>query len=483
MRLNSKQILECTGGLFVVEPIDASKLACGITWDSREVEPDDVYLALPGERVDGHRFISDAIKRGAQVILASERPDQEACLLAQEMGVAIIEVSNTQAALADIASYWRSFLKCPLIAVTGSSGKTTTKNLIRDVLGASFEVVATQGNQNNELGVPKTVLSANVETEAVVVEMGMRGLGQITELCEFVKPTMAVITNIGESHIELLKSKENIARAKAEVLTALPDGIGKAFICGVDEFASFLCTEARLAERHIETFWFDKPGEGTCQDKSSFSEEGATARDISLDEQGRPCFTLCIEEQERPCVLPLRGLHNVSNACAAASVGAALGMDIDTVVAALEKAQPECGRQEFHTTRENVLVIDDSYNANPDSMRAALMMFSSYQVPGRRIAVLGDMGELGDHAEACHRGVGQLAATLPLDYLICVGELSRFIAEEAVAAGFDKAQVKQVSSVPEVLYELELCMLPEDGVLVKASRFMGLERVVGGLVN
>ncbi|MEG0322522.1 MAG: Mur ligase family protein, partial [Raoultibacter sp.] len=185
MRLNTKQILEYTGGALLVDPIDASKLACGITWDSRTVTVGDLYVALPGEKVDGHSFVAPALRAGAAVVLVQDSPDEATCLLAREMGAAIIEVSNTSAAITDLARAWRGFLRCHVVGLTGSTGKTTTKNLVRDVLAASMSVVATQGNQNNELGVPKTLLAADPETQVVVVEMGMRGLGQITELCEF----------------------------------------------------------------------------------------------------------------------------------------------------------------------------------------------------------------------------------------------------------------------------------------------------------
>lgn len=495
MRINTKQICEYTGGSILVHPIDPSALACGISWDSRSVVQGDIYVALPGERVDGHDFISAALRAGAAIILVTEKPDAATCLLAEEMGAAIIEVSNTSAAITDIARRWRSSLHGHVLAVTGSSGKTTTKNLIRDVLKASFTVVSTEGNQNNELGVPKTLLSADPETEVVIVEMGMRGLGQIAELCEFTRPDMGLITNIGEGHIELLGSKENIARAKAELLASLPEGVGKAFLNRGDEYSPFISEVAELEKRRISLTWFDGSSEAAArreadrviaQEAADTADEscwGAWADQIELDSQGRPNFLLHINDASARCRVPLRGIHNVQNACAAASVAASLGMDIETIVAALENAEPERGRQEILTTREGLTVINDTYNANPDSMRAALMMFAAYEVSGRRVAVLGDMGELGDFAQACHEGIGELVADLLVDRLICVGDLSLHIARAAEEAGMDSDKIQYVKSIPEVLVELESYLLPEDAVLVKASRFMELERVVGGLVN
>lgn len=477
MRMNAKQILEYTGGSLLVEPIDASKLACGITWDSRTVVVDDLYVALPGENVDGHSFVAAALRLGAAVILVQDCPDEATCLLAREMGAAIIEVSNTSAAITDLARVWRGFLRGHVVGLTGSTGKTTTKNLIRDVISASMSVVATQGNQNNELGVPKTLLAADPETQVIVVEMGMRGLGQIAELCEFVKPDMGVISNVGESHIELLGSRENIARAKAELIEALPSATGCAFLNASDEYTAFVCAHAQTAERDVEVLLFD--GSPDANDGDAF----VYATDVALDAEGKPRFMLHVGDECVACALNLRGLHNVHNACAAACVGFKLGMDGKTIAEALAKAEPEAGRQRVIQARGGFSIIDDAYNANPDSMRASLAMFSSLVISGKRIAVLGDMGELGDYAIACHEGVGRAAASAKLDMLICIGELSAHIARAAREAGMDAGSIVETESIPGVLGELDNLLEPGDTVLVKASHFMGLERVVGGLVN
>ncbi|MCL1798823.1 MAG: UDP-N-acetylmuramoyl-tripeptide--D-alanyl-D-alanine ligase [Eggerthellaceae bacterium] len=487
MRLNSKQICEYTGGTLLVEPIDASRLACGISWDSRELAADKAFVALSGERTDGHRFVADALRGGAAVVVVADRPDAETCLLAKEMGAAVIEVSDTAHAVADLARAWRSKLRCRVIGVTGSNGKTTTKNMMRDVLKASFSVVATAGNQNNELGVPRTVLEANPETEVLIVEMGMRGPGQIKELCACAVPDMGLITNIGEGHLELLGTKEDIARAKAELFAALPSGVGIAFMNRDDAFADFVCAEAGLDERQVRLVWYGGCGIGEAPAPAAAAHApaavGAYADEVTLDAQGRPCFTLHLAGEKRRCLLPLRGIHNVGNATAAASVASVLGMDIDTIVAGLEKALPECGRQELRRARGGFAIIDDTYNANPDSMRAALLMLAALEVPGRRIAVLGDMGELGEAAQACHEGVGELAATLPLDRLICIGDLSASIASAAREGGMAPERVSHVESIAGILEELDISLFPEDTVLVKASRFMRLERVVEGLAN
>ncbi|MRX83048.1 UDP-N-acetylmuramoyl-tripeptide--D-alanyl-D-alanine ligase [Eggerthella guodeyinii] len=492
MRLNAKQIAACTGGAFVVEPLDARALVTGLTWDSRDVRAGDVYVALPGERVDGHDFIGAALRGGAVCALVMQPLDEAVRVLATELGACIIEVPDTAHAVADIAAEWRGHLHGRVIALTGSTGKTTTKNLVRDVLASTLTVVATAGNQNNELGVPKTLLAAEQDTQAVVVEMGMRGAGQLADLCDYVRPDWGLVVNVGESHIELLGSRENIARAKAELLCALPEGTGRAFVNADDDYADFVREHARLDARRVETVLFD--GSAAAAERRAGADAARPAvwaEQVELDEQGRPRFELHAvgfdgadgAEEGAPCALTLRGLHNVSNACAAAAVGRACGIPLAVCADALAHAEPEAGRQEVVRARGGFTVVNDAYNANPDSMRASLATFCALDVPGKHVAVLGDMGELGSYAPACHAGIGTFAATLPLDRLVCVGELSLHIADAAERAGMEPDRIVRAGSLSEVFGDLDTCVEPGDAVLVKASHFMGLERVVEGLVN
>lgn len=474
MRINTKQIIDWCGASCIVEPMDASHLATSITWDSRTVEPDALYVAFLGERVNGHDFVRAALLAGACIVLVMEPLPKEVLRLAREMGAAVLEVPDTQSALVDLATEWRKRLHAHVIALTGSTGKTTTKNLIRDVLATTFNTTATKANQNNELGVPNTILSANPETEFVVVEMGMRGLHQIEALCSYVLPEAALITNVGTSHMELLGSQENIARAKGEIIAALPQTTGKAFLNAHDEWSAFIVKETEAIERGLELAYYDGSG-----DADPLSVVWAT--DIELDGEGRPHFTLHIGTEQAPCVLSLRGVHNVENACGAALVGQAYGLDIHTIIQGLESSLPEVGRQEIVQGKNDVMIINDAYNANPDSMRASLALFAAMDVPHKRYAVLGDMGELGDGAVACHEGIGRFAATLPLDRLICVGDLAASIASAAIAAGYPKEKVYTTDNRGEALHDLETHLEPGDAVLVKASHFMELERIVRGL--
>lgn len=476
MRLNTKQICDHVGGTILVEPIDASALVCGITWDSREVKEGDLFVALEGENQDGHDFVYEVLSAGAFSVLVERRPSEQACTLAREMGASLIEVSNTYTAVTDLARAWRGFLRGRVIGVTGSTGKTTTKELIKQVLSAEHSVVGTQGNQNNELGVPRTILSADPETEYIVVEMGMRGSGQITELCDFVRPDMGVITNIGDSHIELLGSRDGIAQAKAELMECLPPSTGAIFLNASDEYTDVIAQQAKDPARNLTVVRYD--GSGDLQIEADVSVENPY-----LDEQGKPHFTLVSQAGKANCALNLRGYHNIFNAAAAAAVGLQIGMDIDQVVEALALAEPVAGRQKIEKNRDGVIVVDDSYNASPDSMRAALRTFVELKVDGRRVAVLGDMGELGDHAQACHEDIGRYVAELKVDELVCIGELSQSLSRAAQEAGMSADVIRHCGSIGEILGELEGSVGAGDAVLVKASHSVGLERVVRGLLS
>lgn len=508
MRLNSKQITRYTGGRYLIEPIDSSEILTGITWDSRRVKPGYLYVALPGEHHDGHQFVESALRSGARGALVTDAPNGQTCVLARELGAAIIEVPNTFHAVADLAREWRGHLSATVIGVTGSVGKTTTKNLIRDVAASSFKTVATEANQNNELGVPNTLLAADPDTRVVVVEMGMRGKGQIKELCEIARPDWGIITNINECHMELLGSIENIAAAKAELFEALPSGSGKAFVNIEEPFASTLVAQSRALERHVSLIAYggSEADDGVRVLKDVFSSEAPLPRvwaaNQTVDSEGRPEFALCAEgfheDGGNPeatlfdigedaafaeCHLNLRGEHNILNACAAAAVGCALHIPLPRIAEALSNSTSETGRLEMLVGRDGFTVINDSYNANPDSMKAALNMLGSMDVKGRRIAVLGDMGELGSVEVPCHRSIGAHVASLPIDMLICIGDLSAHIADGAREAGMDPSCIIRARHHADVLSALEGGLDATDVVLVKASHFMDLGRIVEGLIS
>ena len=503
MRMTVGDIQRVTQGIPQIsgEPGD---IVNDIVWDSRTVAPSSAYLALVGERVDGHRFVAQAIEAGAALAIVTHEIDEAARAVASAAHATVLLVEDAQEALTHIAEAWRGQLSGVVVGLSGSTGKTTTKNLVRDVLAARGSVVATAGNQNNELGVPKTLLNAQADTDAVVVEMGMRGLGQLESLCAFVKPDWGLITNVGESHIELLGSRDNIARAKMELFEALPDNAGIAFVNASDDYAGFLVDGAGLADRGVKTVFYEGFGKGKTAPVLSRCHGLAAlvwADDIVFDEAGRPTFDLCASNVPRAdgegetvsgkvtCSLQLRGAHNVSNACAAAAIGLVSGMTLEQCSSALAASAPERGRQEvLQSTGAGILpagvtVVDDAYNANPDSMRASLSTFSTLAVDGKRIAVLGDMGELGDFAVEAHKKVGAYAASGNLAALVCVGELARNIAQAALDAGMPDDSVFCESGLDEALSRVRALACPGDAVLVKASHFMEFDQIVKGLVG
>ena len=371
MRLNTTSIQDIVGGDLVVAPADVAHDLLGLTWDSREVFADCLYAALPGERVDGNDFIACAIEGGAMLALAGRVPDERTREVARKAGAGIIVVDDVAESITALASVWRSMISATVVAITGSVGKTTTKSLTRQILSSHFKTCATKGNFNNELGAPYTVLSADSDCEMLIVEMGMDDLGQIAHICSFARPDMGLINNVGVSHLERLGTRENIARAKAELFEALPEG-GKAFVNNADDMADFVCELGRLDERGVETILFD----GTGAVPGAAGARAVWAQDISVDDEGRPHFTLCArgfdscsDEQSVPCALGLRGIHNVSNACGAAAIGLACGLSLESVACALADAEPEAGRQEVKRASSGAVVFDDSYNASPASMR------------------------------------------------------------------------------------------------------------------
>lgn len=464
-------LLEAQVGTVLTPDLEGHRSLRGVTWDSRQVDADGLFVAIAGERVDGNDHVVSAIDAGASGVLVTREPSTATLAIAEEFDCLVIQVDDAATALKALAARYRATLGARVVGITGSTGKTTTKDLIASVLSTSFRTVATKGNYNNELGVPYTVLSANHDTEALVVEMGMRGQGQLTDLCSYVRPDIAVITNVGVTHMELLGSQDNIALAKGELLAALPaDGI--AVLNGDDPYTSFLL-EHRAPIDGVQVITY---GSGVTCD--------VRAVDVTLSDNAMPCFTLVLPDGSTHTVkLHLPGAHNVMNALAAAAVGFAMGVPSARVVEGLLLARPGAMRLETVSAENGAIIINDAYNANPDSMRAALSTLEKMEVVGRRIAVLGDMGELGDNESGFHREVGVFAARSGIELLICVGDLSRELAQAAMDAGMPAERVVHLRNVAEVLEYLAPQLGRGDVVLVKASRSMGLERVVKGLVG
>lgn len=463
--VDADTIARVTGGELLAGSGDA--MVTSVAIDSREATPGSAFFALAGERVDGHAYLQQALEAGARAAVVSSDDDSVRAIFAlcERREAALIRVADTADAITALARHVRSRLTCPVIGITGSTGKTTTKDFLASALSVGLTVVATRGNRNNELGVPLTLLEADLDTDAVVVEMGMRGEGQIRELCKVTRPTAGLVTNIGMTHIELLGTQERIAHAKGELVECLgPEG--RAFLNADDEWSATL---AGMTDAPVTTY-------GTA------GSADVRARDVATDDQGRVMFTLATREGSVPVRLGVPGRHNVYNATAAAAVGLYLGLTLTQAVEGLERATMSPMRMEVFENADGVTVINDAYNANPTSMRAAIATLTD-MAAGRRVAVLGDMAELGSLAELAHFRLGEQVGESGLDVLVTVGELARRIGEGASAQGMSPDRVVSVADADEAVGELRAIVEPGDVVLVKASRVMELEKVVEGITS
>ena len=447
---------------------DASAIASDVVIDSRYATPGCVFVAIKGESADGYDFCEAALRRGTRVLVVS-RPAEDLDVLlgiASEFDAAVIRVADTVRALQELASYHRSRLHCEAIGITGSTGKTTTKDFLDAVLGSKLRVVSTEGNRNNQIGVPLTVLRADADTDALIVEMGMRGEGQIAELAAIVRPTIGLVTNVGTSHIELLGSQDAIASAKSELVKSLaPDGA--AFLNGDDAYSERLA----LSTSAPVTFYGLSPA---CS---------VTARDVVVDEASRPSFVLVSPPGEACVALPVPGRYNVYNALAAAAVGIHVGFTPEEIAGALGSVIVTDMRMQVFTAASGVTVINDAYNANPVSMRAAVETLSEMTGAARRVAVLGDMAELGSLTELAHFRLGEQVARLDVDVLVTVGPRAARIGDGALAETMEPDSVRICATPAEALEVLDDVLEPGDAVLVKGSRVMGLESIVEGIVS
>jgi UDP-N-acetylmuramoyl-tripeptide--D-alanyl-D-alanine ligase len=467
LTLPVETLVQVVAGELVCGP--DSGMVNGIAIDSRKVEPGMAFIALPGARVDGHRFIGDAVAAGARAVVLTRVDDEDEQVfseLVRARGVAFVLTADAVKSLQALAGYHRGRLFCPVVGVTGSTGKTTTKDFLTSVLSQHARVVSTQGNQNNELGVPLTLLRAGADTDVLIVEMAMRGQGQIAQLCEIARPVAGLVTNVGTSHIELLGTQEAIASAKGELVRAVPEQ-GRVFLNGDDALSVTLAAEA-LAE--VVFYGLSE----TCDVRGD---------SIKIDPSSCASFELVTPAGMREVALAIPGRHNVYNALAAAAVALYLEMPLDDVVVGLEAARSgEMRMQSFHTAA-GIHVINDAYNANPSSMRAAIETLAEMQTSGRKVAVLGDMAELGSLTELAHFRIGERVAALDIDILVTVGQKAKHVADGARVEGMDDSMIRPCVTLEEAGEVLDDILEPGDVVLVKASRSMGLERVVEGIVE
>jgi UDP-N-acetylmuramoyl-tripeptide--D-alanyl-D-alanine ligase len=435
--------------------------------DSREVRRGDLFVALKGERFDGHEFVNDAIQRGALGAIVQERSGRAPAQWDGRSAPPVFMVPDTLAAYQRLAAYHRGRFRIPLVAVTGSNGKTTTKDMVATVLAERGSVLKTEGNFNNRIGVPHTLLRLTSRHEAAVVEMGVDRKGQTTRLCEIARPTIGLITNIGPDHLEFFGSLEASAQAKAELLDLLP-------------------ADGAVVLNRDDGYFDDLTSRARCRVVSFGLSDGDQVRatHAATDPRRGMRFRLMLprEIRGRFAELPAYGTHNLSNALAAAAVGHVLDMSGAAIARGLGRFKPARMRSQVMVWR-GIRIINDCYNANPVSMQAAVRLLTELAAGRRSVAVLGDMLELGPESPALHRAVGRDVAERGVSLLIACGALGRGFAEGALAAGMASSRIR---AVPDSLACAEILkdeVRAGDVVLVKGSRGMKMERAIEWMMN
>jgi UDP-N-acetylmuramoyl-tripeptide--D-alanyl-D-alanine ligase len=447
--LTLAEIADVVGGVVHGDP---ETLVTGPAYvDTRTPEPGGLFVALAGERVDGHEYAA-----GAHAVLGN-----------RATAAPTVAVDDPVGALGLLARHVVELVSPVVVALTGSQGKTGTKDYLAHVLAGAGPTVATAGNLNNELGVPLTVLRTDAGTRYLVVEMGARGVGHVAYLCEVAPPRLAAVLNVGTAHLSEFGSREQIARAKGEIVEALP-AEGVAVLNADDDLVAAMAS--RTAAR-VLTF-------GAAGD--------VRWRGVEMDALGRPSFDLGHAGEWHPVTLTQSGVHQVANASAAAGLAIAAGVEPATVAARLSESTPASRwRMEVRERPDGLLVVNDAYNANPASMTAALDALAQLgeHRTGRTIAVLGEMLELGDGAVDDHRDVGRHAAEAGIDLLVVVGDGAAGLAEGAVSVADWQGEVRRTAGRDQALAEVRENVAADDVVLVKASRGAALEHVAEGLLT
>ncbi|MDZ8095988.1 MAG: UDP-N-acetylmuramoyl-tripeptide--D-alanyl-D-alanine ligase [Nostoc sp. DedQUE05] len=419
-----------------------TQVTSGIQTDSRTLKPGEVFVALRGDKFDGHEFVPTAIAKGAIAAIVDFEYENP--------GFPVLQVKDTLKAYQTIARWWRDRFNIPVIGVTGSVGKTTTKELIAAVLGTKGRVHKTYGNYNNEIGVPKTLLELGTEHDYAVIEMAMRGRGQIAELTQIARPTIGVITNVGTAHIELLGSEEAIAEAKCELLVEMPaDSVA---ILNHDN-PLLMATAAKFWHGEVLTYGFS-----------------------GGDIQGQLIDNDQVEVAGIQLPLPLPGRHNATNFLAALAVAKVLGIDWATLKSGVMVDMPT-GRSQRFTLPNDVVILDETYNAAPEAMIAALQLLAD--TPGKRkIAVLGAMKELGERSQQLHQRVGETVRNLNLDGLLVLVDGQD---AEAIALSAEGIASECFATHAELVARLKTFVQAGDRLLFKAAHSVGLDRVVSQL--
>ncbi len=439
--------------------------AKGVCSDSRQVRGGELFVPLQGDRFNGHDFIEEALNQGAAGSFL--RRQEESRVKGWDFpGKFLIRVEDVLESLGDLAHFWRRRQPACIVAITGSNGKTTTKEMAAHILSEKFNVLRTEGNLNNLIGLPLMLLRLSPEHEVAVLEMGMNRRGEIRRLCAMAAPQVSLITNIGRAHLEFLGSLEEVARAKGELWENLA---GEDWI-GVNLDDPQVCKLAAVARCRKKTYGISPAAE-------------VRAESIGLDSPHGICFTLAVDGTKRSVGLRAFGCHQVSNALAAACIGAILGVEMDGIVTGLETFRPVPGRGQILPLGRNISVFDDTYNANPDSLNATVSAFLALTGERRGILVLGDMLELGSSSAEAHQKAGKEVGEKGFAHLFFLGEYAAHLAAGARAAGVKGERIHPLGTHQEVVAGVKEILEDKDWILIKGSRRMAMEKILQGLIH
>ncbi len=445
-----EQILECCQGQYFGSREDLKREVTGIVTDSRKIVPGNLFVPLKGEKTDGHKYIPQVLEAGALASLSEN-------VLSGNPGNYIL-VESALEAMQRIAAFYRNYLGLKVVGITGSVGKTSTKEMIASVLKERYKVHKTAGNFNNHIGLPLTIFGLKKEHEVGVLEMGISDFGEMHTLASMSNPDICVLTNIGLCHLENLKTRDGILKAKTECFQHMREN-GRVILNGLDDKLNTI----KEVKGSSPVFY---GREGDAAYATDMTDLGLLGIRIHLHLYG----------EVREVTIPIPGEHNIYNALAAACVGHELGMDIEEICRGIQSVETIGGRSNLIQVK-GMTLIDDCYNANPVSMKASIDVLS--KAPGRKIAVLGDMGELGKEEKELHAQVGTYLSEKNIDYLFCAGELSREMAREA--KGNPRCTVEHFSSKEDLIPALLQEVKEGDTILVKASHFMEYPKIIEAL--
>jgi UDP-N-acetylmuramoyl-tripeptide--D-alanyl-D-alanine ligase len=456
-------VLEATGGTLICGDLNDEFSGIGI--DSRSILADELFVGIKGEIYDGHSFAEAVIRQGISgLVIDKEKVNDLPVQEWKKNKLTCLTVKNTTKALGDLACFHRKRANVPVVAITGSNGKTTTREMTAAVVKQRFATLSSRGNFNNEIGLPLTLLKLDYVHKCVVVELGMNAPGEIARLGEICMPDIGVITNIGPAHLKGVGSLEGVMHAKGELLDKIKDG-GAAILNADDHRVLNLAGKASTTVIFFGT-----------SDEASIQAETIIETDHGIS------FTLVLPEETITIDLKIPGIFMVSNALAAAAVGYKLGLSAKEIKTGLEDFKPVGGRMNILHTGSGINLIDDTYNANPGSMEAALKTLSTLKKNNRGIFIIGDMFELGKHAEQMHEEIGALAAGSDVSMLYATGEFAETVAAGAASGGMESGNIF-TGTKKEIIDNLTGRLRPNDWVLVKGSRAMKMEKIVEELMR